>query len=202
MVTHDFPTLAAEHVEGARLFATREDLLLGLELPPHPKIAEVGVALGTFSRFLIDRFAPSEFHAFDLFKLHEDAMLWGKPTAEVLDGKTHANFYRDSMGDSVIIHEGPSAETLKRLEDASLDLAYIDAEHTYNEVLRDAGQCARAVKTEGILVFNDYIMHDPFVRADYGIVPVVNEMVVNQGWRVIGFALQKHMFCDIAITRR
>ncbi|MCM2511256.1 hypothetical protein ACVCIC_04940 [Burkholderia glumae] len=45
-------------------------------------------------------------------------------------------------------------------------------------------------------------MYDPFVKAEYGIVPVVNEMVVNQGWKVIGFALQKDMFCDIAIQRQ
>jgi hypothetical protein len=39
------------------------------------------------------------------------------------------------------------------------------------------------------------------LQEDYGIVPVVNKMVVNQGWKVLGFALQKHMFCDIALVR-
>jgi hypothetical protein len=27
-------------------------------------------------------------------------------------------------------------------------------------------------------------------------------MIVEHGWEVIGFALQREMFCDIALTRR
>ena len=36
----------------------------------------------------------------------------------------------------------------------------------------------------------------------YGVVPAVNELVVSEGWQVVGFALQQHMFCDIALRPR
>lgn len=196
----NFPELRSEDVAGARLFANRHDLVASLDLPPNPIIAEVGVALGEFSKFLIGTFSPSVFHAFDIFKLQDDATLWGQPTSKVLHGKTHLDFYRGEVP-TAVIHEGSSGETLKELPDGCLDLAYIDAQHTYDEVLRDARECVRALAPSGVLVFNDYIMHDPFIHVDYGIVPVVNEMVVNEGWKVIGFALQKDLFCDIAIKR-
>jgi hypothetical protein len=35
----------------------------------------------------------------------------------------------------------------------------------------------------------------------YGIVPVVNSLVVNEGYDVVAFALQQQMFCDIAIRK-
>jgi len=199
----DIPQLSSQHLARAKLFADREDLIAGLQLPSRPRIAEVGVALGEFSKFLIAELRPAEFHAFDLFQLHQVKRLWGRPAAEIFGEKTHADYYADAVRDSsIVIHEGPSAETLKSLPDAHLDLAYIDAGHDYDSVLQDAQQCVRAVRPSGILVFNDYVLHDPFAGVDYGVVPVVNDLVVNEGWRVVGFALQKHLFCDIAITRR
>jgi len=198
----DFPEMTSAHVAGAKLFANRHDMIAALPIPPAPVVAEVGVALGEFSKYLVETLRPAQFHAFDLFQIHRDEMLWGRPTREVLGGQTHADFYRNAMsGTGILMHEGPSAETLKHLPDKYLDLAYIDAQHTYEGVLEDARECARAAKEGGILVFNDYILHDPFIHADYGVVPVVNQMVVNEGWRVIGFALQKHLFCDIALQR-
>ncbi|AYQ89519.1 class I SAM-dependent methyltransferase [Burkholderia gladioli] len=200
----DFPELAAKHIAGARLYANRFDLISDLRLAPDSHIAEVGVALGTFSKFMIEKFKPKQFCAFDLFQIHIADTLWGRPTREVLRGMTHRQFYEAEMQNStspVITHEGLSSETLPRYPDEYFDMIYIDAAHTFDEVKLDAEISAAKIKKDGVLIFNDYIMHDPFIHADYGIVPVVNEMVVNHGWRVIGFGLQKHMFCDIAIQR-
>ncbi|WP_227743807.1 class I SAM-dependent methyltransferase [Burkholderia gladioli] len=205
MTPRDFPELTAQHVSGAKLYANRFDLVSDLQVKASPLIAEVGVALGTFSKFMIERFKPSQFHAFDLFQIHHDATLWGKPTKEVLGGLTHLDFYQRTMLGSpslVVTHAGLSSETLPKIPDSFFDLIYIDAAHTYDEVRADAKLSSSKLKDNGILVFNDYIMYDPFVKAEYGIVPVVNEMVVNHGWKVIGFGLQKDMFCDIAIQRK
>jgi Methyltransferase domain len=200
----DFPELTTAHIAGARLYATRKDLIVDLPIPRVGEIAELGVALGSFSKFIIEELRPRRFHAFDLFQLHNEVHLWGQKTSDVLHGMKHVEFYRQEVtttGAEVVIHEGPSQQTLPRVPDQSFDMIYIDAEHTYEEVKADAEIATRKIKRDGILIFNDYIMHDPFVKADYGIVPVVNEMVVNQGWRVVGFALQKHLFCDIAVRR-
>ena len=198
----DFPELTAAHVEGARLFANRHDLIRGLRLPPNPVIAEIGVALGEFSKFLIEQYRPSQFHAFDVFLLHTEEVIWGRPPTEVLGNKTHLDFYRDAMnGHNVIVHEGPSAETLRDLPDQCLDLAYIDGAHYYEGVLRDAEESVRALKPGGIIIFNDYIAHDFYQRSDYHVIPIANRLIVNGGWKVVGFALQRDMFCDIAITK-
>lgn len=205
MTPRDFPELSAKHVSGAKLYANRFDLVADLQIKESPLIAEIGVALGTFSKFMIERFKPKQFHAFDLFQIHQDATLWGKPTSEVLDGLTHLEFYQRAMLNSpslVVTHAGLSGNTLQKIPDSFFDLIYVDAAHAYDEVKEDAKLSSRKLKHDGIIIFNDYIMYDPFVKAEYGIVPVVNEMVVNQGWKVIGFALQKDMFCDIAIQRQ
>jgi hypothetical protein len=52
------------------------------------------------------------------------------------------------------------------------------------------------------VVFNDYIMWDHVTDSAYGVVPVVNELVVNGGWEVVAFALEHQLFCDIAIRPR
>ena len=200
----DFPELNASHLSNAKLYARREDLVADLGLAVHPCVAEVGVALWTFSKQLIQTLKPSSFHGLDTFMLHNEAELWGQKTSDVLLGMTHADFYRHTMKDQptiVSVREGPSQQTLPQYPDGYFDMIYVDAEHTYDEVKADAEVAARKVKADGVLVFNDYLFYDPFVKAEYGIVPVVNEMVANQGWKVIGFALQKHMFCDIAIRR-
>jgi len=44
-------------------------------------------------------------------------------------------------------------------------------------------------------------MYDPFINSEYGVVQAVNKIVDEGGWKVTGFALEKNMFCDIAIQR-
>lgn len=80
------------------------------------------------------------------------------------------------------------------------DLIYVDGVHDYSGVKSDANLASKKIKDDGIIVFNDYILHDQSM-APYGVVHVVNEMVVAGEWQIVGFALQRHMFCDIAIRR-
>jgi hypothetical protein len=197
-----FPELQPKHLEGAKLYANRHELIRGLRVPREPVVAEIGVALGDFSKFLIETLRPKQFHAFDVFLLHTERVIWGRPPQEVLGNKTHLEFYRDVMrGRHVVYHEGPSAETLKTLPAQSLDLAYIDGAHYYEGVRRDAEESVRALKPDGVIIFNDYIAHDHYQGSDYHVIPVANRLIVEEDWRVIGFAFQRDMFCDIAITR-
>lgn len=80
-------------------------------------------------------------------------------------------------------------------------MIYIDAAHDYESVKRDAEIAQQKIRRDGIIVFNDYVMYDPFIGAEYGVVQAVNELLVRGGWDVIGFALEKSLFCDIAIQR-
>ena len=120
----------------------------------------------------------------------------------MFNDKTHHDFYRDrfaSLGDRMIMLRGLSTDTAPNLPDSLLDLIYLDANHEYENVSRDAAISANKIKPDGVLVFNDYILYDSYMRVEYGVVQVVNELVDSGAWRVAGFALEHGMFCDIAI---
>jgi hypothetical protein len=202
------PTLQAKHVEGAKLFAQRSDMVAALRSPME-RVAEVGVAYGDFSQVLIEHLQPKQFVAFDLFRFHEIEMTWGRSTKEWLRGMKHLDFYRDrfaSYGGSMVFEEGDSHEKLATYPRDYFDLVYLDAGHAYEDVKQDAENAKRALKRDGLLIFNDYIMYDhthdaPWPSAAYGVVQVANEILINEDWRVFGLALNNHMFCDIAIYR-
>jgi hypothetical protein len=188
----------------AALFANRADMILALKdrLPSNPVVCEVGVALGGFSEFLLDVLQPRDFIAMDLFGLHEVEVLWGRPTREIFGGKTHAELYRDRFASpNVRILEGDSVAALSSLLDESVDLIYLDGDHRYPGVKADTAAASKKIKSDGILVFNDYIMYDHIQMGEYGVVQTVNELVNETDWRIVGFALQDAMFCDIALQR-
>jgi hypothetical protein len=99
------------------------------------------------------------------------------------------------------IIEGISHLALQCLPDGIFGLIYVDAAHDYDSVRQDALLVAAKLRPDGYLVFNDYTMSDHLGCVPYGVVPAVNELVVAGPWRVTGFALQQHMFCDIALRR-
>ena len=179
-------------------------MLKSLRIPSEAVIGEIGVALGDLSEYLIREMRPIKYVAFDTFDLHKMDALWGKKTCEVFGGKTHREYFdkRMSKYKCLVTEEGLSNKCLETYKDKTFDLLYIDAGHTYEAVKMDADLAKRKICNDGIIVFNDYIMFDHFVNMPYGIVPVVNEMVVNEGWQVIGFAFEKNLFCDIALARK
>jgi hypothetical protein len=197
--------LPPQHLEDARLYANRRELIRALQIPKHSVVAEVGVAHGDFSEFLIDLLDPTRFVAIDLFDMEKYPVIWGVPQEVLFKGMTHFNFYRHrfaALGNQVAIVQGPSKECLARLPDEYFDLIYVDAAHDYENVRSDAVLSVQKVKPRGAIVFNDYTMHDPYLQADYGVVRAVNELVHSHNLCVTGFALDRSMFCDIALRRR
>ncbi|MCB8880465.1 class I SAM-dependent methyltransferase [Acidisoma cellulosilytica] len=197
--------LDQRHVEGAKLFANRQAMIKGLGIPVDGVIAEVGVALGDFSEFLIDTLKPRTFVAMDLWQLHEHQTVWGRPAAEVFGGLTQAQFFEERFrdrGDLIRLESGESAESLWRQADESFDMIYVDAGHDYENARKDAEAALAKIKRDGTIIFNDYIMYDHLAHSSYGVVHVVNQLVVEQGWSVVGFALAPQMFCDIALRRK
>ena len=198
------PTLLSGHVAGAVLYADQASALS--HLPHHGTVAEVGVGYGDFSQVLLDTLQPLEFHAIDLFPWQPDYILWGRPAHETLQGKTHHEYYLDRFASSIKhgqtqVHMGDSVDMLAALPDQHFDVIYIDGDHSYEGVRRDADAAMRKLKPDGHLVFNDYVMFDHINDCHYGIVPVVNDLCVRLGWRVEYLALDAGMHCDICIRR-
>ena len=205
---HGRPTLSSEHITPtAKLFASRADMIASFGQMRGGVVGEVGVAHGEFSEILIDTLAPTKFVAFDTFEMHKQKGYWGyQPMSFYFpDGMTHEEVFRRRLGEkpvTLVIEKGMSHETLSAYRDESFDLLYIDADHLYEGVKRDATIAARKIKRTGIIVFNDYIWYSHEEDCPYGIVAAVNEMVIAGPWKIVGFALAPNMYCDIAIAQR
>lgn len=198
------PAVRPESVKGATLYADRFQMIRELGIPHGGHIAEIGVAHGEFTDFLIKELTPAHFYALDIFEMEKYPIHWGVPQEVIFHGKTHYDFYHDrfaSLGDRITVMKGSSTDTAPTLPDESLDMIYIDANHEYEAVSQEAAISARKIKPDGILIFNDYTLYDPFIRLEYGVVQAVNEMLDTNQWRIAGFALNPSMFCDIAIKR-
>jgi hypothetical protein len=198
--------LQQKHVRSAKLYATRVDLINDLVLPQGPSVAEIGVAFGDFSLELLRALRPAKFVGLDLFELHHVPIIWGKPSSETFQGLDHLTYYTRKLeshasGCTLDIKRGDSSALLSLYPDASFDLIYIDGAHDYAGVKKDADVSVRKVKPDGYLIFNDYIYFDHLAKHEYGIIPVVNDLCANHGWKVAGFAFQAQMFCDICLKK-
>jgi Methyltransferase domain len=200
-----YPALRPSDIENARLFADRKSLLK--HFAPELRsgsVAEVGVMYGDFSDLILVTIEPEVFVAIDRFDLHR-ATISGKSSSEQFQGMTHREFYErrfSARGKQVQCEEGDSSECLSRYSDSTFAMIYIDAAHDYQSVKKDANLAKQKIKPEGILIFNDYIKYSHYDDSYYGVIPVVNDLVVNQGFEVLGFALQSEMYCDVAIRRK
>jgi hypothetical protein len=195
MLPNPVPPLPAELVESACILANR-DRFLPL-LPRGGTIVEVGVGLGHFSRKLIDACAPARFTAIDTFRLHELPNFWGHEPAHYFGKKTHAAWYRDSFAaeiQSARMHvmEGDSAAEMEKLDDSSVDVFYIDADHNYDSVKRDLDVAVRKIRPDGWLIINDYILVDGLGATEH---------MQNHGRAMQNYALQTNMYCDVVLRR-
>jgi hypothetical protein len=199
----NYPAIEAKHLENARLFANREGLISSMSFLDGGTIAEVGVADGCFSEFMLDTLRPKKFIAFDLFTMHEHTTSWGGRT-NMFGGMTHLDHYRRKFADrgsQVVIEVGMSHQSLAKYPDRSFDLIYVDGDHSYAGVKGDANLAKAKIADNGIIVFNDYIMFDYVYGYTYGVVRAVNELLIDEDWRVCGFALSPDLFCDIAVRK-
>lgn len=195
-----YPELTEAHLKDARLFSERREMVKAL-VPAGGVIAEVGVAVGYFSSFLLDHLQPKQFVAIDLFTMDQYPVIWGVPQEKLFENKSHFDFYKDKFGvrPDVVMERGLSHDMLAKFPDEYFDFIYIDAGHDYIDVKRDAEVAERKLKRSGIIFFNDYVMYDHANNGKLGVVQAVNEFVVNSGWKVVGFSLQHQMYCDLAV---
>lgn len=202
-VLQEYAELPEANLRNSRLYSNRTAMLEALPVKVGGRALEIGVALGDFSRTIIDRMQPEAFYAADIFQMHEMESHWGTPSSVLFRGMTHQDFFRDRFkADPVTVLVGPSSQTLSQIEDESLDLIYVDAEHTYEPVKADGETSLRKLRSGGIMIFNDYTLFDQYMGVAYGVVRAVNELVNAHDLEVLGLALEINMFCDIAVRKR
>jgi hypothetical protein len=170
--------LPASLIDGCQLCASRYDLIE--HLPSGGVIAEVGTDSGRFARKILDICNPERLHLIDLDFSRLD------PTVA-----------QDSR---VSLHRGASHEALKTFPDGILDWIYIDADHSFSAVARDAAVAASKVKPGGYLVFNDFAHADPFLGA-YCVHRAVVDFAINRNWRFVWWAYHPAALYDVALQR-
>lgn len=85
--------------------------------------------------------------------------------------EVEAAFDKQIAGTTIQKLKGSSAEMAKHFEDGSVDLVYIDADHTYDGVVRDINIWMPKVKKGGYLAGHDY------VEGWGGVLPAVNDTI-------------------------
>jgi hypothetical protein len=176
-------TLPDAALKNARFFADRSAALHAL--PTGGQVAELGTQAGRYARQILAVNRPDRLHLFDLeFE-----------TLRARDPETAAD-------PRVSFHLGDSSTLLAAFPDGHFAWIYIDGDHSEPGVQRDADCAARKIGAGGLLVFNDYTLWSPMEMTDYGVLPVVNRMLVSGDWEVVYLALHPLMYCDIALRRR
>ena len=57
------------------------------------------------------------------------------------------------------------------------------------------------VRPSGLIILNDYIMHDFTTDTMYGVVQATNAFMIDEGWEMVCLALHTGMFCDVALRK-
>ena len=175
------PRVPPESLEGARLFHDREALIASFA--KGGIVAEVGTETGRFARRILALAEPRELHLID----NDWNLFEPEPLTEVM------------ASGRVVRHDGLSTIELGKFADRTFDWIYIDADHAYASVAADIAVARRKIRTNGMLVLNDYTRWTRKAY-EYGVMPAVNELIAREGWRVVGLALDRGGYNDIAIS--
>ena len=168
-------------VTDARVFASRLDALDSL--PKNGVVAEVGTQSGFFAEHILSVASPVSLHLFDL---EFDTLRRERPSIAV--------------DPRVLLHQGDSSIRLAQCQDASFDWIYIDGDHTLDGVRKDTDVAISKLKPDGVLVFNDYTVWSILEMDDYGVVPIVNDLIARRNWNLVYIALHPLMYCDVAVS--
>ena len=181
------PKLSQIHMKNCRLFEDRRQML---SLVSRNGVgAELGVFRGDFSEVLLEALSPKRLVLIDrAFNLNPKE-----------------RFGAAIQAGQVEVITGDSSSELSKYPDELFDWIYIDGDHSYEGVTKDAAVAKSKVRSSGCLMFNDYKMGDhnhPEGFYPYGVIHAVNELCIQDGWEMVGFAFHFQMYCDVALRRR
>jgi SAM-dependent methyltransferase len=146
-------------------------------------VAEIGTQEGIFAEYILEVSMPKELHLFDI-------------DFEPLHVRENVELEKFAQ-----LHKGDSSTLLAGFPNDYFDWIYVDGDHDYQGVRKDAEVAARKVKPGGYLIFNDFTIWSPIEMIDYGVPYVVCETLNHLGWGVDYLALHPLGYNDIAIRR-
>jgi predicted O-methyltransferase YrrM len=138
-------------------------------------LLEIGSYEGASACYLIDtlaRDAAIELHCVDTWEGSPELMN-GSPPMSLVEERFQRNtaLAIQSAGHPVnlVVHKGESGIILPELIAAKMqerfDLIYIDGSHQAPDVLFDAVVAFKLLKPGGLMIFDDYLWHDPSIES-------------------------------------
>jgi Methyltransferase domain len=170
--------LTPELVAGCVFCASRFEMIG--HLPKGGRVIELGTYEGDFARRILDIAAPRELHLVDI---------------------DYTPFNPAGLtGPEVTRHEGLTHAVIAGFPDGYFDWIYIDAQHDYDGVMRDARAAMPKVKPGGYLAFNDFGQIDTSLGR-YGVHRAVVDVMLDHGWPMRYFAYAETALYDVALQR-
>jgi SAM-dependent methyltransferase len=177
------PTLHEDNLKNSRVVPIRDSILAFM--PKGGICAEIGTQAGRFAQRLLSVLRPSALHLFDLDFAPFDRAPF---EAAIHDGV-------------VSLHQGDSSALLATFPERHFDFIYIDADHSYEGVVKDLAQAERVLKDSGWIVCNDYTLFSPLENIKYGVYRAVNEFCLQRGFEIVYLGLQLWGYHDVALRR-
>ncbi len=184
----EVPPLPRVLLKNASLLPSREDVVKN-HVPHGGVITEVGIAIGEFTELLLKELKPTKFHAIDLFP-HENQF------------ENYTLRFNHYIENGVMeVHRGFSSEVLAEFPDKYFDYIYVDADHSYEGVVKDIQEVKNKIKRDGLIQFNDYTTFSVREMLPYGVKRAVNEFLIEDGYEVVSLGLQANGYDDVLVRR-
>ena len=181
----------------------RDDLLRFL--PRKAKVAEIGVFKGRFSTKILRTTSPAYLALVDLWD------------ADVEGGYIPHVENRDSAGMDRIMAKVKrkmrlrfprhrieffrqfSHEAAANFPDREFDWIYVDADHSYDGVMKDLVAWDAKVADDGIILGHDFTNQASALAKDFGVVEAATEFAAERGYTL--FAMTNDLFPTFAILK-
>lgn len=141
----------------------RRQMLRELGMGKRPIVVEIGVWRGRFSKILLKELQPQTLYLIDpwaheakgpsddAFTAMNDPLQLERYHRGVLN-----KFKKEIEADQVVVLRDYSVPALSGFGDDSIDLAYVDADHSYDAVAADIRALFPKIRFGGFMVFDDY----------------------------------------------
>jgi lipopolysaccharide biosynthesis glycosyltransferase len=173
---------------GISIYPLRKDMIDAL-IPHYANVLEIGVFKGHFSEELASRI-PQTLHLVDMWE--EKPMSSGDKdgnNVEVIpDASTlfKSVSHRFRFNKNIKIHRMRSSDFLKLMKPNSLDVAYLDGDHSYEGVKADLEAVLPCVRKHGWIMGHDYEMNMEKARTRYefGVKRAVDEFCMKYNYSI------------------
>lgn len=182
-----------QNLQNCRMLKNRETMLKQFSAEAaNWKMAEIGVAFGSFSEQILKLCPPEKLYLIDCW----DDERFGEGAAYVKE-----KFHHEIAQGVIEIRQGYSTEKLSEFSDGELDWVYIDTVHDYETTRKELELSAQKVKAGGYICGHDYTKFNVYSRYDYGVFDAVNEFASNNEWEFVYLTMEKDGLQSFCLRR-